>query len=143
MAVVEHGVCQRRRIDAEKEHVDDNIAGAQKRWRVFLVLGSVEQASVVNGAADVIQLTKVIVHAVAVDGEVAGVVDVTIPKGKNNPEGYKDAKEAVERAVERDHEGVGRVPKQNVPVKGRERVDAEAMVDASDDIEIAVVRSNP
>lgn len=70
-----------------------------------------EQAPIVNGAADVVELTKVIVYAVAVDGEVASIVDVTIPEGEDNPEGNKDAKKAVDGAVERDHKGVGRVPK--------------------------------
>lgn len=102
-----------------------------------------EQSPVVNGSANVVELAKVIIYAVAVDGKVAGVVDIAVPEGEDHPEGDEDAEETVERAVERNHERVGRVPKQNVPVKGRERVDAQAMVDAGDDVEVAVVGGDP
>lgn len=97
----------------------------------------------VDHLGNVVNVAKAVPDTVRVDGDVARVVYVLVEEGEHHPKGDEGANEAVEGAEEGDHEGVSRVPEQDVPVKGRERVHAEAVVDACNNVEVAVVWRDP
>lgn len=141
--MVQEGIGQSRSVHAKEEHVDDHIAGAQEGRGVLLVFLGVEETLLIGCEGDVVELAEVIVDTVGVDREVAGVVDVTVPDGENDPEGSKGAQEAVDGAEEGDHERVGRIPEQSVPIPGREGVDAKAVVEPCNSIQMQAVGGDP
>lgn len=99
--------------------------------------------AVINGAGNVVKSASVVVDPVGVDGQVAGIVDILVPEGKDNPHGRKGTDKAVEGAKERHHQRVRRVPEEDVPIPGGERIQTEAVVDTGDDVEIAMAGCNP
>lgn len=139
VAVIEDCVRQRRSVDGKEEHVNDDISSTEERWRVVFITLLVKHALVVHGTRDVVQFAHVIVHSVCIYWQVASVVNVAVPKGEDNPERGEGTDEAVESTEERDHEGVGRVPEQDIPIPCRKGVHSQAVVDASNDIEIAMM----
>ena len=106
VAMVKSGVRERRGIDTKEEHVDDDISSSEEWRRVLGVLLGVEEASLVGGSGDVVQVAGVIVDAIRVDGQVAGVVDVAIPNRQDDPHGGKGTEEAIDGAEEGHHERI-------------------------------------
>lgn len=143
MSVIQDCICERGSVNAEKEHVNDDVSSTNKWRRIRGIFFGVKVATVIDGAGNVVESASVVVHSVGVDGQVTGIVDIFVPEGHDNPDRRKGANKAVERAEEWDHEGVCRVPEQNIPIPGRERVQAQAVVDARNDVKIAVTRSDP
>lgn len=68
VSVIQHSIGQGRSVDGEEEHVDDDISSAQERRRVLDIFLLVEVALVIDGLTNVVELSKMIVHTVGVDG---------------------------------------------------------------------------
>ena len=142
-AMEEKGVGESRGIDTEEEDVDNNIAGAKEGRRVILILGSIEETTIINSPRNIVKPAPTIINTVAVDRQISSVVNVGVPESKNNPHGDESTDESVKSAEEWNHERIGRVPQKNVPIPGRKGIDAKTIVEPSNGVEITVVRVNP
>ncbi|KAI6763373.1 hypothetical protein HG531_013270 [Fusarium graminearum] len=137
------GVSKSRGVDAKEKDVDHNVSSTKEGGRIVLVLFRVKQTTIVDSPGDIVQLAPAIIDTVAVDGKVPSVVDVGVPESKNHPHGDEGANESVESTEEWNHERIGRIPQKDVPIPGREWVDAKTVVETSNGVEIAVVGVNP
>lgn len=141
--MVEDGVRERRGINGEEKHVDDNIACSQVGRRVSGVLVRIEQPVVVSCLGNVVQIGEAVVDSVGVDRQVAGVVYILVPENQHDPKRGENTDEAVQRAEERDHEWIGRIPQEHIPIPRGERIQSQAVVDACDNVQVSMARGDP
>lgn len=144
VAMVEIGPCDDRGVDGEEEEVYTDVARREEGRRVAFVFGGVENAAVVDGAADVIVVAEMVEDARRVDGQVARVVDVCVPEAEDDEAAYHEANEGVPPEEEGQHEGgTAFVKGQDVPVEGGDRVEAHSVLHAADGREVHVVGGDP
>lgn len=125
LTMPEVGVGHSGDVDTEEEHVDGQIAGGEEGWRVGFVFGCVKQSARVNGSRDVVFLSKVVVYARRVDGQVSGAIRIPVPESKNDEHGNEHAGESIGPEEEGQHERrVALVEREHIPVEGRDRIQA-------------------
>lgn len=125
--MVEIGVRDGSSVDGEEEPVAADPGSRHEHWGVFLVLGLVQPAAIVQDGRDVEGFTVVVEHAIRVDRQIAGIVCVGVVYADNYQASEERAKQDVDRDTEGDNKWVY-VVRDDVPVEGRQRVEAQPFV---------------
>lgn len=81
--MIQNDMGNHSRVNGKVKSVDKAVGGTHVRSRVVVVLFQVEHAALVEGMRHVVELSKVIVDSVAVDGQVRRVPSVGVPGAKN------------------------------------------------------------
>lgn len=141
-AMEESGVGDDGAVHGKEDHVDNGVGSGEIRGRVGLVLFDIHDAAVIKNATDVVALAKAVIRLVGVDGKISGAPDVAVVHGGDDGEGDGHAGKVVCNTEERQHEGIPEVG-DNVPIKGGQRVEAEAAEAAGDDGQLGIVGRDP
>lgn len=142
VAMKEDRIGDCRGVDAEEVIIHSDAAGGQVDGGVGLVLGLIQPPTAIKNLGDVVRATEMIVHEVRVNREVGRVVRIRPVEPDDRDAADEDADEGVERDAEGDDKGLDDVGC-DVPVKGRQRVEAETFAHTGDGCQGEVVGCNP
>lgn len=143
ITVVKVGVADGGGVNSEEEHVDRQVSGRQERRGVLGVLGPIKQRPIIDHAGDVVQRAGIVEDTVRVDGQIGSVVHVGVPHSGDDDGGDACSDELVQSREEWNHQWVGGVEEEDVPIKGWPWVDAETVVEPRYGREVKVVGGDP
>lgn len=131
-----------RGVDGEEVIIHSDATRGQVDGGVGLVLGLIQPPTAIKNLGDVVRATEMIVHEVRVDREVGRVIRIRPVEPDDRDAADEDADEGIERDAEGDDEGLDDVGC-DVPVKSRQRVEAETFAHTGDGCQGEVVGGNP
>jgi hypothetical protein len=142
VTMIEVSVDKRGRVDGEEDAIKEGVGGRQVERRVGFVRSLVEEAIGVDNLGDLVLVAESVIRFVDVDGQVCGVPGVGEPDGNDDRKCDQHSEKVIDRRKEWGNERRGG-GSNDIPVKSRDWVQAQAGLRTSDCGELDIVGRNP